>query len=338
MKEVLVTGGLGFIGSETVVTLIEHGYHPVIVDDCSNAKEAVLERIETITGFKPSFYKIDIRDHQKLHEVFKEHSFFAVLHFAGFKAVGESVQKPLEYYENNLGGALSLLRLMKEFMVKNLIFSSSATVYGNPTELPLLETMERKEATNPYGETKIMIERISEDYVKANPEWNVILLRYFNPIGAHPSSLLGEDPQGIPNNLLPYVSQVAIGKRDHLTVFGNDYDTPDGTCIRDYLHVLDLAEGHVAALKKIEEKPGLEIYNLGTGHGSSVLEIIRAYEEATGLKIPYEIGPRRAGDVPVCYAGVEKAKKELHWEAKRSLKDACLDAYNFQKRNPDGIK
>lgn len=334
---VLVTGGMGFIGSETVVALIESGYEPIIVDALFNAKAAVLDRIETITGKRPPFYKVDCCDEKALREVFEKEKFEAVIHFAGLKAVGESVEKPLEYYRNNLGSTFTLLKLMKEFGVRNIVFSSSATVYGVPERVPLLETDPVGHATNPYGETKIMIERILMDQNKADPSLNVALLRYFNPIGAHPSGLLGEDPNGIPNNLMPYITQVAIGKRDHLRVWGDTYPTPDGTGVRDYIHVVDLANGHVATLKKLEENPGVVIYNLGTGKGTSVLEMVHAFEEATGVKVPYKIYPVRAGDIAENYANCDKANKELHWSAKYSVKDACLDAFNFQKKNPNGI-
>ena len=336
--KILVTGGLGFIGSETVLALYEAGYEAVIVDNLSNSKLGVLDRIESLAKVRPAFYQVDCRDEAGLDRVFSEHHIDGVIHFAGLKAVGESVQLPLKYYENNLLSTLVLLKAMEKHGVHNLVFSSSATVYGDPAELPLKETTPLGQTTNPYGETKKMIERILTDYAKAHPEFNIALLRYFNPIGAHPSGLLGEDPRGIPNNLLPYVSQVAIGKRDHLNVFGDDYDTPDGTCIRDYIHVLDLAEGHVATLTRLQENPGLVMYNLGTGKGSSVFEIIHAYEKASGAKVPYVVAPRRAGDVTANYANVDKAEKELHWHAKRSIEEACKDAYVFQTKNPEGIQ
>lgn len=338
IKNVLVTGGLGFIGSETVIELIQSGYNPIIADNLYNAKKTVLDRIETITSIRPKFYETDVTDYDATNQIFLENDIDAVIHFAGYKAVGESVKKPIEYYENNLGSALNVLRIMKEKNVKNFVFSSSATVYGVPKHVPLLETDPIGEATNPYGETKIMIERILRDISFANPEFNVVLLRYFNPIGAHPSGLLGEDPTGIPNNLMPYISQVAIGKLPCLRVFGNDYPTPDGTGVRDYIHVVDLAKGHVASLKKLEEAPGLVVYNLGTGKGTSVLELVHAFEEANNVKIPYEILPRRAGDVTENYANCDKAKNELHWEASLTIVDACRDAYRFQKNNPNGIE
>lgn len=338
IKNVLVTGGLGFIGSETTIALINAGYTPIVVDDLYNAKESVLDRIKTITGIKPKFYKVDTCDYPSTKKVFAENKIDAVIHFAGFKAVGESVGKPIEYYSNNIGSALNILRLMKEFGIHNFIFSSSATVYGTPKRVPLFESDPVGDATNPYGETKIMIERILKDTSFADKTLNVALLRYFNPIGGHPSGLLGEDPNGLPNNLMPYISQVAIGKLPFLRVWGNDYPTPDGTGVRDYIHVVDLAEGHVAALKKLDEAPGLVIYNLGTGKGTSVLELISAFEKANGVKIPYKILERRPGDVPENYANCDKAEKELHWKARLTIVDACRDAYNFQKKNPNGIE
>ena len=334
---VLVTGGTGFIGSETVIELLQNGYEAVIVDNLSNSKKEVIERIEEISGKRPAFYECDCCDYPSFRKVFEENRFDAAIHFAGLKAVGESVSKPIEYYSNNLISTCNLLRLMKEYGVKNLVFSSSATVYGTPKRVPLYETDPVESATNPYGETKVMIERIIEDACKADESFNAALLRYFNPIGAHPSGLLGEDPNGIPNNLLPYVSQVAIGKLPCLKVFGDDYPTVDGTGVRDYIHVLDLARGHVLTLNKLKENPGLVVYNLGTGKGTSVLELVKAYEEANGVKIPYVIGPRRPGDIAENYANCDKAKRELGFEAKLSVKDACLDAYNFQRKNPNGI-
>ncbi|MBQ2069784.1 MAG: UDP-glucose 4-epimerase GalE [Bacilli bacterium] len=338
IKRVLVTGGTGFIGSETVIKLIENGYEPVIVDNLSNSKIAVLDRIKTITGKEVPFYKVDVCDEEKLREVFKKEKFEAVIHFAGLKAVGESVEKPLLYYRNNLDSSLTLVKLMKEFDVRNIVFSSSATVYGVPERVPLVETDPVNHATNPYGETKVMIEHILMDTQASWKELNVALLRYFNPIGAHPSGLLGEDPNGIPNNLMPYICQVSVGKRDHLRVWGNTYPTPDGTGVRDYIHVLDLADGHVATLKKLATDPGVVIYNLGTGKGTSVLEMVHAFEEATGVKIPYTIYPPRAGDVAENYAATDKAFKELGWKAKYNVVDACRDAYNFQSKNPNGIE
>lgn len=338
MHTILVSGGLGFIGSETVIALIEAGYEPIIVDDLYNAKKAVLDRIETLTHVRPKFYEVDVTKKKDTEVIFKENKIDAVIHFAGYKAVGESVYKPIEYYQNNLGSALNMLDVMREYGVNNFIFSSSATVYGVPKRVPLVETDPVGSATNPYGETKIMIERILEDVQKANPALNVALLRYFNPIGGHPSGLLGEDPSGIPNNLMPYISQVAIGKLPYLRIFGDDYKTVDGTGVRDYIHVVDLAEGHVATLKKLDEKPGLVIYNLGTGKGTSVLELVHAFEEANGVKIPYKILPRRPGDVDANFANCDKAFKELGWKSRLTIVDACRDAYAFQKKNPNGIK
>lgn len=334
---ILVTGGTGFIGSETVIALIEKGYEVSIVDNLYNSKKEVLNRIKTLTGVMPTFYEIDCCDMASFRKVFEAEHFDAVIHFAGLKAVGESVAKPVEYYSNNLISTCNLLTLMKEFNVKKLVFSSSATVYGVPDRVPLKETDPVKSATNPYGETKVMIERIITDYCAADKSMNAVLLRYFNPIGAHPSGLLGEDPNGIPNNLMPYICQVAIGKLKCLKVYGDDYPTPDGSGIRDYIHVVDLALGHVATIKKLEENPGLVIYNLGTGKGTSVLEMISAFEKATGVKIPYVIEGRRAGDVAENYAECDKAKNELGWVAKYNVIDACRDAYNFQKKNPNGI-
>ena len=334
---VLVTGGTGFIGSETVIELLQNGHEAVIVDNLSNSKKEVIDRIGEITGKRPSFYQVDCCDYLGFKKVFEENGFDAVIHFAGLKAVGESVSKPIEYYSNNLISTCNLLRLMKEYGVKKLVFSSSATVYGTPKRVPLYETDPVESATNPYGETKVMIERIIEDACKADSSFNAALLRYFNPIGAHPSGLLGEDPNGIPNNLLPFVSQVAIGKLPCLKVFGDDYPTVDGTGVRDYIHVLDLAKGHVLTLNKLRENPGLVVYNLGTGKGTSVLELVKAFEEANGVKIPYVIAPRRPGDIAENYANCDKAKRELGFEAKLSVKDACLDAYNFQRKNPNGI-
>lgn len=336
--KILVTGGLGFIGSETVISLIENGYEVVIVDNLANSKIGVLDRIETITGVRPDFVKVDCCDKEALNQVFDAYPVSGVIHFAGLKAVGESVRIPLAYYRNNLLSTINLVEAMASHNVYNLVFSSSATVYGDPKELPLLETTPLGETTNPYGETKKMIERILTDFNKANPEFNIALLRYFNPIGGHKSGLLGEDPTGIPNNLLPYVTQVAIGRRDKLHVYGNDYPTEDGTCIRDYIHVCDLAEGHVATIKYLEEKPGLVIFNLGTGKGTSVFGVLKAFEEATGVKIPYQVDPRRPGDVTANYANVDKAEKILHWKAKRDVKQACFDAYQFQVKNPKGIE
>ncbi len=338
MKHVLVTGGLGFIGSEAVIALIASGYKPIIVDDLYNSKLAVLDRIETISHVRPKFYKVDCTKRLAVKKIFDENQIDSVIHFAGFKAVGESVSKPIEYYQNNLGSAITLLSVMKEKGVHKFIFSSSATVYGIPNHVPLVETDPIGSATNPYGETKIMIERILEDACKADGKLNVGLLRYFNPIGAHPSGLLGEDPNGIPNNIMPYITQVAIGKLPFLRVYGDDYKTVDGTGVRDYIHVVDLAEGHVAALKKLDSNPGLVIYNLGTGKGTSVLELVKTFEKANKIKIPYKIEARRPGDVDKNYANCDKAYKELGWKSRLTVFDACRDAYHFQKENPKGIR
>ena len=335
---VLVTGGAGFIGSHTVVELLENGYDAVILDNLSNASEKVIGRIEEITGKQPTFYKGDILDRACLDHIFETEKIDSVIHFAGLKAVGESVQKPWEYYENNIAGTLTLIDAMRSHKVKNIIFSSSATVYGDPAEIPITEKCPKGQCTNPYGWTKSMLEQILSDIQFADKEWNVLLLRYFNPIGAHQSGKIGENPNGIPNNLMPYITQVAVGKLDHLNVFGNDYDTPDGTGVRDYIHVVDLAKGHVCALKKLEEKPGLKIYNLGTGHGYSVLDVVKNFEAATGVKIPYEIKPRRAGDIATCYCNADLAKKEMGWEAQYGIKEMCEDSWRWQKNNPNGYE
>ncbi len=336
MGKILVTGGAGFIGSHTVVELQNDGRDVVVLDNLSNSSEKSLERVEAITGKKVPFYKADILDREALEEIFSKEDISAVIHFAGLKAVGESVAKPWEYYENNIAGTLTLVDVMRKHGCKNIIFSSSATVYGNPAFIPITEECPKGVCTNPYGWTKSMLEQILSDIQKADNEWNVILLRYFNPIGAHKSGTMGENPNGIPNNLMPYITQVAVGKRDHLNVFGNDYDTPDGTGVRDYIHVVDLAQGHVKALKKIEENAGLKIYNLGTGRGYSVLDIVKNFEEATGVKVPYEIAPRRPGDIATCYADASLAKKELGWEAKYGIREMCEDSWRWQKNNPNG--
>ena len=334
---ILVTGGTGYIGSHTVVELQNAGYDAVIVDNLSNSKPEVLNRIEKITGKRPGFYNIDLRDKEGLKKVFAENpDIEAVIHFAGLKAVGESVGMPLEYYNNNIYGTLCLLETMKDTGVKNIVFSSSATVYGDPAFVPITEECPKGTCTNPYGWTKSMLEQILSDLTVPDKEWNVILLRYFNPIGAHKSGTMGEDPSGIPNNLMPYITQVAVGKRDHLNVFGNDYPTHDGTGVRDYIHVVDLAVGHVKALNKIKEKCGLKIYNLGTGHGYSVLDIVKAFEKASGVKIPYEITPRRPGDIATCYADASKAEKELGWTAQYGIEEMCEDSWRWQKNNPEG--
>ena len=336
--KILVTGGAGFIGSHTVVELQEAGYDVVVMDNLSNSSEKSLERVQKITGKQVPFYKADILDREALEQIFSEQEIGAVIHFAGLKAVGESVEKPWEYYENNIAGTLTLVDVMRKHNVKNIIFSSSATVYGNPAFIPITEECPKGQCTNPYGWTKSMLEQILSDIQKADPEWNVILLRYFNPIGAHKSGTIGENPNGIPNNLMPYITQVAVGKRQELGVFGNDYNTHDGTGVRDYIHVVDLAQGHVKALKKIEENAGLKIYNLGTGVGYSVLDVVKNFEDATGVKIPYSIKPRRAGDIDSCYADASLAKEELGWEAKYGIREMCEDSWRWQKNNPNGYE
>lgn len=335
---ILVTGGAGFIGSHTCVELQESGYDVVVLDNLCNSSEKSLERVEAITGKKVTFYKGDILDRDILGRILEKEDIECCIHFAGLKAVGESVQKPWEYYYNNISGTLTLVDEMRKHGVKNIIFSSSATVYGDPAQIPITEECPKGQCTNPYGWTKSMLEQILTDMQKADPEWNVILLRYFNPIGAHPSGTMGENPSGIPNNLMPYITQVAVGKLKELSVFGNDYDTPDGTGVRDYIHVMDLASGHVAALKKIKEKAGLCIYNLGTGVGYSVLDIVKNFEEANHVKIPYVIKPRRAGDIATCYADASKAKRELGWEAKYGIRKMCEDSWRWQKNNPNGYE
>lgn len=335
---ILVTGGAGYIGTHTVVELQNAGYDVVVLDNLSNASEKSLERVTQITGKKVPFYKADILDRAATEEIFEKENIESVIHFAGLKAVGESVSKPWEYYENNIAGTLVLLDVMRKHNVKNIIFSSSSTVYGTPDTIPVTENSPKKDCTNPYGWTKSMLEQILIDIQKADPEWNVILLRYFNPIGAHTSGKIGENPNGIPNNLMPYITQVAVGKLEKLGVFGDDYDTPDGTGVRDYIHVVDLAVGHVKALKKIEEKAGLQIYNLGTGVGYSVLDIVRNFEEATGVKIPYEIKPRRVGDIAANYADAAKAKEELSWEAQFGIREMCADSWRWQSMNPNGYE
>ena len=335
---ILVTGGAGFIGSHTCVELLNAGYEVVVVDNLYNASEKALERVEQITGKSLKFYKVDLLDAPALTKVFDEEKIDAVIHFAGLKAVGESVAKPLDYYHNNITGTLILCDVMRKHGVKNIIFSSSATVYGDPAFIPITEECPKGKITNPYGQTKGMLEQILTDLHVADPEWNVILLRYFNPIGAHKSGLIGENPKGIPNNLLPYVAQVAVGKLKCLGVFGNDYDTPDGTGVRDYIHVVDLAIGHVKAIDKLKDKEGVSIYNLGTGVGYSVLQVVAAFEKACGKKIPYEIKPRRAGDIATCYSDASKAKRELGWVAERGLDEMCEDAWRWQSMNPNGFE
>ncbi len=335
---ILVTGGAGFIGSHTVVELQNAGYDVVVVDNLCNSSEKSLKRVEAITGKPVPFYKADILDRDALEEIFEKEDITSCIHFAGLKAVGESVEKPWEYYHNNISGTLTLVDVMRKHSCKNIIFSSSATVYGDPAVIPITEDCPKGSCTNPYGWTKSMLEQILTDMQKADPEWNVILLRYFNPIGAHKSGTIGENPNGIPNNLMPYITQVAVGKRAELGVFGNDYDTPDGTGVRDYIHVVDLAVGHVKALKKIEENAGLKIYNLGTGVGYSVLDVVKNFEEATGVKIPYSIKPRRAGDIATCYSDATKAKEELGWEAQYGIREMCEDSWRWQSQNPNGYE
>lgn len=335
---ILVTGGAGFIGSHTCVELLNSGYEVVVVDNLCNSSQESLNRVEKITGKQVTFYEADILDREALNKIFESEKIDSVIHFAGLKAVGESVQKPLEYYYNNIAGTLVLCDVMRNHGCKNIIFSSSATVYGNPAFIPITEECPKGQITNPYGQTKGMLEQVLTDLHVSDPEWNVVLLRYFNPIGAHKSGLIGEDPKGIPNNLLPYITQVAIGKLECLGVFGNDYDTPDGTGVRDYIHVVDLAVGHVKALKKLEEKAGVSVYNLGTGVGYSVLDIVKNFEKACGKQIRYEIKPRRAGDIATCYSDATKAYKELGWKAERGIAEMCEDAWRWQSMNPNGYQ
>ena len=338
METVLLTGGMGYIGSHTAVELLKEDYEVIIADDLSNSSADVLDRIYAITGTKPRFYQVNAADKAQMEPVFKDHPISAVIHFAGFKAVGESVSKPLMYYRNNLDSALTVLELMAKYDVQRFIFSSSATVYGEKNTPPMTEEMPTGGITNPYGWTKYMIEEILKDAAKADQELSVVLLRYFYPIGADESGLIGEKPNGIPNNLMPYIAQVAAGIRDHLNVFGNDYPTPDGTGIRDYIHVTDLARGHVAALRYSRTHAGAEAINLGTGHGVSVLELVHAFEKASGITIPYVIAPRRAGDIPEMYADVSKAERLLNWHAEKSIEDCCRDSWNFQKNAADELR
>lgn len=334
--KVLVTGGMGYIGSHTCVQMINVGIEPIIIDNLCNAKDEVLNRIEDLTGRKPLFYQGDIRDEAFLDSVFNHHDIQSVIHFAGLKAVGESVVKPLEYYDNNVNGSLVLARCMRKAGVKSLVFSSSATVYGDPDVVPITENLLTGATTNPYGRSKYMVEQCLSDLFSAEPDWSITLLRYFNPAGAHPSGTMGEDPQGIPNNLMPFIAQVAVGRRDKLSVFGGDYPTPDGTGVRDYIHVMDLADGHLAALQSVGQKAGLHIYNLGTGKGSSVLEMVAAFSQACGADVPYEICPRRAGDIAECWASTEKAERELGWKATRSVMAMTADTWKWQSNNPNG--
>lgn len=333
---ILLCGGAGYIGSHTAIELDKAGHSVVVVDNLVNSNPESLRRVGKIIGKEIPFYEADVRDAEALDKIFKENKIDAVIHFAGLKAVGESVEKPLEYYHNNMTGTFILMDVMRKNGVKNIIFSSSATVYGDPAIIPITEECPKGQCTNPYGQTKSMLEQVMIDVQKADPEWNVVLLRYFNPIGAHQSGTIGENPNGIPNNLMPYITQTAVGKRKELGVFGNDYDTPDGTGVRDYIHVCDLASGHVAALKAINRKCGLAIYNLGTGHGYSVLDVVKAFIKVNGVDVPYVIKPRRAGDIATCYCDPSKAKAELGWEAKYGIEDMCRDSWNWQKNNPDG--
>jgi UDP-glucose 4-epimerase len=335
--KILVTGGAGYIGSLTCVQMIAAGLTPVIVDNFCNSNPIVLDRIEALSGKRPVLYRGDVRDRALLDRVFAEQKIDAVIHFAALKAVGESVAKPLEYYENNLGGTFVLLAAMREAGVKTFVFSSSATVYGDPASVPIREDFPTT-ATNPYGWTKLMMEQVMRDFQKVNADWSVTLLRYFNPVGAHPSGLMGEDPQGIPNNLMPYLAQVAVGRREFLSVYGNDYPTPDGTGVRDYIHVVDLADGHIAALRAKHGQAGIHIYNLGTGRGNSVLEMVAAFSRAVGRDLPYKIVERRAGDIAECWADPALAQKELGWQATRSLDDMTRDTWNWQSRNPNGYE
>jgi len=330
---VLVTGGAGYIGSHTVVELLNAGYGVVVVDDLSNAKADVIDRIETITGKRPAFYEMDCKDKDGLRKVFSQHKIDAIIHFAAFKAVGESVRKPLAYYRNNLDSAMTMLEVMEEFGCKKFVFSSSATVYGPNNPHPYKEDMKAIESSSPYGWTKVMIERILTDYVTAHPDFCAVLLRYFNPIGSHDSGLLGDDPNGIPNNLMPYIARVAAGQLEKLTIFGGDYPTPDGTCQRDYLHVVDLAVGHLRALEYAKDHEGVEAVNLGTGNGVSVLELVHAFEKANTMKLPYFIGPRRDSDLPAFWADAEKAKKLFGWEATHTVEDMCRSAWEFAKKS-----
>jgi UDP-glucose 4-epimerase len=333
---VLITGGTGYIGSHTVVEFLNNDYDVVIMDNLSNSKKEALNRIEKITGKKPKFYEVDLLDKEGMKKIFQENKIDSVIHFAGLKAVGESVEKPLLYYKNNITGTINLLEVMKEQGVKKIVFSSSATVYGYSTDVPFNEDTPLS-ATNPYGRTKLIIEEILRDIYVSDNNWGIALLRYFNPIGAHESGLIGEDPNGKPNNLMPYITQVAIGKRDKLSVFGDDYDTPDGTGVRDYIHVVDLAKGHLKALEKIMKENIVQAYNLGTGKGYSVLDLVKTFQKVNEVEIPYEITDRRPGDIAICYADPEKAKKELNWQAEKGIEEMCRDSWNWQKNNPNGL-
>lgn len=338
MKNILITGGAGYIGSHTAVELLNKNYNVIVYDNLSNSSRISIDRVEEITGKKISFYEADILDKAKLKEVLVNEKIDVLIHCAALKSVGESVSKPLEYYHNNLTGTLTTLEAMKEVGCKNLIFSSSATVYGNPKSVPITEDFPKGECTNPYGWSKSMMEQIMIDLQKSDPAWKIVLLRYFNPIGAHKSGKIGEDPQGIPNNLLPYISQVAVGKLDYLRVFGDDYDTVDGTGVRDYIHVVDLAKGHVCAIDKLDSLDGVSIINLATGNGYSVLEVVKAFEEASGRKVPYKIVGRREGDIAKCFADATKAYKVLGWKAENGIKEMCEDSWRWQKNNPNGYE
>ena len=335
--KVLVTGGAGYIGSHTCVELIEAGHEPVVIDNLVNSNPESLNRVKKITGKEVPFYEGDVRDEALLNKIFDEHAIECAIHFAGLKAVGESVAKPLEYYENNLCSTMTLCRVMGKRGVKRIVFSSSATVYSGDNEMPLRETSKTGNCTNPYGWTKYMGEQILRDLTVADPQWSVVLLRYFNPVGAHKSGLIGEHPNGIPNNLMPFISQTAIGKRHHLSVFGNDYDTHDGTGVRDYIHVVDLAKGHVAAIAHLMKTPGESVFNLGTGTGYSVLDMVKAFETANGIPVPYEIAPRRPGDLATCYADPAKSAEVLGWKATKDQTDMCRDTWNWQSKNPNGF-
>ena len=335
---ILVTGGAGYIGSHTCVELLNRGYEVVVLDNLYNSSEKALDRVKGITGKSVKFYQGDILNREDLEEVFEKENIENVIHFSGLKAVGESVAKPWEYYHNNITGTLLLCDVMRQHDCFNLIFSSSATVYGDPAEIPITEKCPKGQITNPYGQTKGMLEQILTDLHVGDERWNVMLLRYFNPIGAHPSGLIGEDPKGIPNNLVPYIAQVAVGKLKCLGVFGDDYPTPDGTGVRDYIHVVDLAIGHVKAIEKMKTQKGVNIYNLGTGIGYSVLDVLHAYEKACGKELPYEIKPRRAGDIATCYCDATKAKEELGWVAERGIEEMCADSWKWQSNNPDGYR
>ncbi|MBR3979895.1 MAG: UDP-glucose 4-epimerase GalE [Bacteroidales bacterium] len=335
---ILLTGGAGYIGSHTIIELDKKGHSVVVVDNLVNSNKEALRRVGEIIGKNIPFVQADVRDRAAMEAVFADNAIDAVIHFAGLKAVGESVAKPLEYYENNMNATFVLLDVMRSHGCKNIIFSSSATVYGNPAEIPITEDCPKGQCTNPYGQTKSMLEEVLKDVQKADPEWNVVLLRYFNPIGAHKSGRIGENPNGIPNNLMPYITQTAVGLRKELGIFGNDYDTPDGTGVRDYIHVVDLASAHVAALQAIQRNCGLALYNIGTGRGYSVLDVVKAFEKVNNVNVPYSIKPRRPGDIATCYCNPAKAKAELGWEAEYDIEDMCRDSWNWQKNNPRGYE